>query len=99
VADTPAQFERDYGCTLTEWQRWLTEATAGCTVQQTAPGAATVHLQQGHLSLSWQVLEPRRIALIVLPRLAVRFAFLDVPPELRRSFLRRFDLHTQRGGG
>ncbi len=92
-------FERDYGCTLTEWQRWLHEATPGCRVETTGPGSATVHLAQGRLLLSWRVQEPRRIALIVLPRLAVQFEFQGAPPAMRQAFLRSFDLHTQRGGG
>jgi hypothetical protein len=99
MSDIPERFERDYGCTLREWQRWLHEAMPDCTVESTGPGSATVHLAQGRLLLSWDVLEPRRIAPIVLPRLAVRFDFQDVPAHLRRAFLRSFDLHTQRGGG
>ena len=96
VAET---FERDYGCTLTEWQRWLHEATPGCRVDRKGADQATVHLAQGRLLLSWAVMEPRRIALIVLPRLAVRFEFQDAPRDTRQAFLRSFDLHTQRGGG
>ena len=93
------RFERDYGCTPTERQRWLHEATPGCTVDRTGPDQATVHLAQGRLLLRWAVLEPRRIALIVLPRLAVQFEFQDTPADVRQAFLRSFDLHTQRGGG
>jgi hypothetical protein len=99
MSAVPEAFERDYGCTLNEWQRWLHEATPGCRVEHTGPGSATVHLEQGQLQLRWVVLEPRRIALIVLPRLAVHFEFQDTPAAVRQAFLRSFDLHTQRGGG
>jgi hypothetical protein len=99
VAEQRERFERDYGCTEAEWQRWLDEATPGCTVVREGPGRATVHLRDGCLRLSWQVLPPRRIALVSLPRLGVSFSFQGVPQELRASFMRTFDLSTQRGGG
>jgi hypothetical protein len=47
----------------------------------------------------WSALPPRRIALVQLPRLAVRFRFTDVTDERRYVFMRRFDLYLQRGGG
>jgi hypothetical protein len=53
----------------------------------------------GHLSITWAVQEPRRIALVVLPRLRVSFQFQDVPLPQRLAFMRTFDLHLQRGGG
>jgi hypothetical protein len=92
-------FERDYACTEAEWLRWLPEAVHGHALAQPAPGHATVQLPQGGLTLHWQPLPPRRIALLVLPRLGVRFAFDRVAPADRAAFLRRFDLATQRGGG
>jgi hypothetical protein len=45
------------------------------------------------------VLEPRVIALVRLPPMQVRFAFDGVGADERAEFLRRFDLHLQRGGG
>jgi hypothetical protein len=53
----------------------------------------------GQLHITWQVLEPRRIALVVLPRLQVNFQFERVPLTRRLDFMRVFDLHLQRGGG
>jgi len=55
--------------------------------------------QSGRLSITWAVQEPRRIALVVLPRLRVSFQFQDVPLPQRLAFMRTFDLHLQRGGG
>lgn len=99
MAESRDQFSRDYGCTEAEWQRWLDEATPGCRVERDGAGRATVHLPQGRLHLSWQVLPPRRIALVSLPRLAVSFAFEGTEEAARAAFMRHFDLSTQRGGG
>jgi hypothetical protein len=96
--DPGACFERDYACTETEWLSWLPVATQGqpCVL---APGSAQVQLGAHALGLRWQPLPPRRIALLTLPRLLVRFDFGTTPVAERAAFLRRFDLATQRGGG
>lgn len=73
--------------------------------ESTAPGhlnagaALTAQVASGRLSLSWQVAEPRRLGLAVIPRLLVRFAFDGVSDGQRLVFMKRFDLYTQRGGG
>jgi hypothetical protein len=53
----------------------------------------------GRLHLQWTVLPPRRIALLSMPRLAVRYRFEGVDARARREFMRYFDLFTHRGGG
>ena len=93
-----AEFEREQGCTEAEWLRWLPEAVHGHALT-VAPGTATVQVATGLLRLAWQVLPPRRIALITLPRLQVRYAFEGVAEADRQQFMKRFDLHIQRGGG
>ena len=98
MADLGPRFEREHGCTEREWLGWLPAAVHGHTLAL-APGGAVVGIGGGRLSLAWQVLEPRRIALIVLPRLAVRYAFDDVDDATRQRFMKLFDLHIQRGGG
>ncbi len=85
-------------CTSAEWQRWLPQAMGTCA-WHLAGSELTAELPQGHLRLSWQVSEPRRLGLAVIPRLQVRFVFDRVPDGDRLSFMRRFDLYTQRGGG
>jgi len=92
-------FEREYGCTEREWRGWMPTATGGHECTDEAPQAMNVRVGAGHLRLRWQVLPPRTIALLRLPRLAVSFAFDGVSLEDRLAFLRRFDLHLQRGGG
>lgn len=91
-------FERDYGCTEAEWLGWMPAATQGLPLAVGA-GALEVRIGEGRLSIAWQVLPPRRMALMRLPRLGVRFAFEGVPIEQRRAFMRGFDLRLQRGGG
>lgn len=98
MADPGACFERDYACTEAEWLGWLPVATQGqpCVL---VPGSAQVQLGAHGLALRWHPLPPRRIALLTLPRLLVRFDFGATPVAERVAFLRRFDLATQRGGG
>ncbi|MBL8345888.1 MAG: hypothetical protein JNN03_10635 [Rubrivivax sp.] len=99
IVEQRERFEREYGCTEREWRGWMPSATGGHECTDDAPQALSVRIGAGHLRLQWQVLPPRAIALLRLPRLAVRFAFEGVPLDERVAFLRRFDLHLQRGGG
>jgi hypothetical protein len=85
-------------CTVAEFVRWLPGATAGHALALD-DGAASVTIGRGRLKLAWCELPPRRIALVVLPRLQVRFEFDAVDDAQRLRFMRHFDLYTQRGGG
>jgi hypothetical protein len=96
---TAETFTREYGCTTTEWQRWMGETTGEQATRSHGAGHLQVDLGAGHLDLHWHELPPRRIALISLARLEVRFAFTQVPLEARLQFLKAFDRHLQRGGG
>jgi hypothetical protein len=99
VGPPAERFDREYGCTEAEWRGWMPRATQGHPCTEVAPGRLEVRLDDGALDLAWTVLPPRVIALIRLPRLAVSFGFRNVGPEVRRAFMRVFDLHLQRGGG
>lgn len=99
MATPAARFEREQGCTEAEWLGWLPHAVHGHEVQRPAPTRAVVRVGPGTLTLDWWVLAPRRIALLNLPRLQVRYAFDGVPDDERTRFMKRFDLHLQRGGG
>ena len=99
IVEEREHFEREYGCTEREWLSWMPEATGGRALASRGAHGLTVAIDAGRLLLHWQVLPPRVIALMRLPRLAVSFAFEDVPLPARREFLRRFDMHLQRGGG
>jgi hypothetical protein len=92
-------FSREYGCTQDEWLRWMPEAVHGHAWTQPREDSLQVSIGQGELVLDWQVLAPRAIALIRLPRMTVNFRFSGVSEDERKAFMKRFDLHLQRGGG
>lgn len=92
-------FEREHGCTEAEWLGWLPGAVGPHSLSLGPGPSATVRIGPGQLCLHWTVLPDRRIALIRLPRLAVQYAFGDLPDESRHRFMRYFDLYMQRGGG
>lgn len=99
-ADVPAQFTREYGCALADWERDLPGAVGSHRLERPAAGQARVHLEPGGcLHLQWQALPPRQIALVRLPRLQVDFRFDAVTAEARAGLMRYFDLFMQRGGG
>lgn len=96
----PPVFEREYGCTPTEWARWMAEVVnEGRPVEARPEGTLEVALAHGRLTLRWRALPARVIALIRLPRLWVHFDFDRVPDTERAAFMRRLDLRLQRGGG
>jgi hypothetical protein len=91
-------FQRDMGCTEAEWLGWLPVAVGDCPWQREG-AAARVAIGTGSLALQWQVQPPRVIALIRLPVLRMHFQFQGLSADERLTFMRRFDLYTQRGGG
>ena len=97
-AHYPLTFEREMGCTSDELRAWLPGASRGRLIEW-RKDAAVVSIDEGHATLSWQTLEPRRIALITLPRLRVRMEALGVDEPAWQRFMKHFDLYTQRGGG
>jgi hypothetical protein len=94
----PEQFEREMGCTEAEWLGWLPRAI-GAHAWQLGAQTATARIGAGCLLLTWRVAEPRRIGLVQIPRLFVQFDFGDLAELERFTFMKRFDLYTQRGGG
>ena len=94
----PEAFERDTGGTEAEWLARLPGACAGGALEL-GPGRARLPVAGGTLELAWTALPPRRIALLQMPRMAVRFRFEGVDAPARERFMRHFDLYMQRGGG
>jgi hypothetical protein len=101
VADGIAlAFEREQGYTAEDWQRCLPGAVGPHTLTRPAPDQALVTLAGGgQLHIDWQVLPPRRIALLCLPRLQVHYRFDGVHADARQAFMRGFDRYMLRGGG
>ncbi len=97
-AHYPFVFEREMGCTADELRAWLPGASRGRVIEWRG-GEAVIPIDEGHATLSWQALAPRRIALITLPRLRVAFSAIGVREAAWQQFMKYFDLHTQRGGG
>lgn len=92
------QFERDMGCTEAEWLGWLPAAMGSCLWQRSGDTAVAT-IGQGQLHLRWQVMPPRVIALMRMPVLRVNFVLQGLNADERYTFMKRFDLYMQRGGG
>ncbi|MDO8904888.1 hypothetical protein [Hydrogenophaga sp.] len=92
------RFEREMGCTEAEWLGWLPAAMGDVVWQQKGQGLGA-ELPPGSLSIAWQPRPPRVIALMRMPVLHVRFTFSGLDEGQRYTFMRRFDLYMQRGGG
>ena len=95
----PTTFEREQGFSDADWQRCLPGAVGAHLLDLGQPGQARVQIGAGDLVMRWQVLAPRQIALMRMPRLRVHYQFTGVTDSERVAFMRYFDLYTQRGGG
>ena len=98
-ADYSADFHREQGFTERDWLRCLPGAVRDCAIDLSEPGVARVQIGGGWLLLRWQVMAPRQIAMVRMPRLAVHYQFDGVDEADRLAFMRYFDLYTMRGGG
>lgn len=94
----PERFERDMATTEAEWLQRLPGAMGPHTWRRQDRGVS-VQIEGGTLHIDWHDLPARRIALLRLPRLGVRFVFEGVSEPARENFMRYFDLYMQRGGG
>ena len=92
------RFERNMGCTESEWLGWLPAAMGGCSWKLDHK-TAQAEIGTGLFQLRWQVMPPRVIALMRMPVLRVNFEFHKLNAEDRYIFMKRFDLYMQRGGG
>jgi hypothetical protein len=91
-------FERVMACSRADLARWLAELT-GTDHGIAAAGRATLRLEWGELGIETEVLEPRRVALLKVQQLRVRFVAAPGVEGPARDWITRFDRHTQRGGG
>jgi hypothetical protein len=96
----PETFERVMGCTASELQSWLPRALPGASLAIDARAAScTARWPGGVLKLDWEPRPSRRIALLEIPCLAVRFSYGGFSDEARYRVQQQFDLQTHRGGG
>ncbi len=92
------QFTREMGCTELEWLGWL-DAAMGDVDWQKHSNSLEAKIFDGQLNITWQAAADRKIALMRMPVLKVNFVFQEVSDEQRYTFMKRFDLYMQRGGG
>jgi hypothetical protein len=98
MAGAGEELEREMGCTRADLARWLAGATRG------APACVdddevTVAVGGGRVEISLREQAPRRIALVCVPVLRVRFRFIGMDARAREDFMAHFDAYTRRGGG
>ena len=95
----PERFEREQSVSEADWLRCLPGAVRTHALALPSPGRAVVNIGTGRLEIGWTMLPPRRLGIVQLPRMAVRYRFDGVDVQARDEFMRYFDLYTQRGGG
>lgn len=86
------------GCTEAEWLGWL-PAALGEHDWQRDGARVEVCIAQGSLRIAWQPAPPRVLGSARIPRLLARFSFAGLDERQRYTFMKRFDLYMQRGGG
>lgn len=92
------ELQREMGCTLEEFLRWLPGATRHAPLIRHG-GVHRVLSDQGTVDITLEVLPERCIASIRLPVLGVHFRFVEMGEAERVAFLEYFDRYTMRGGG
>lgn len=100
--DLATPFTRTMGCSAAELLGWLPRALPGAqlTVEPGAGGGrCRAAYEGGELLIEWHVVAPRRIALLSIPQMEVRFSYSGLPPQRRLEIQTAFDRATQRGGG
>jgi hypothetical protein len=98
VRPGPWVVDREMGCTRAEFLRWLPGATRQAPARIEGD-EVTLSVAGGHVRITLREQVPRRVALLSLPVLAVRFCFDGLGPAAREEFLAHFDTYTRRGGG
>ena len=86
------------GCTEAEWLGSL-PAALGDHAWQRDGAAVQVRIGPGSLRIAWQPALPRVLGSARIPRLLARFSFAGLDERQRYTFMKRFDLYMQRGGG
>ncbi len=90
------------GCTIDELVNWLPAASnyKKFSVRKTSSDATTIDFEVDGITITANSQGSRKIALLVIPVLAVVFSFDAKWDKLAcDQFMKRFDMYTQRGGG
>lgn len=99
ASEVPERLVRDMGCTPADLVRWLPAAVGHKPLRWLESGCEVVLGEGRSARLAWQVLAPRRIALMRIERLQLEVVFSGCDAATRRDFLEQFDAYTRRGGG
>ena len=103
--DKSHQYHRLMGCTVDELINWLPAASnyKEFTVKKEISEikvSTTIDFPMDGIQITANNQDSRRIALLVIPVLAVVFSFSEKWDKLAcEKFMKRFDMYTQRGGG
>jgi len=89
---------KDMQLTKAEFAKRLPRALDGYAWESTATGYCAMHEGRA-IEIDVEEMEPRRIALIVLPRCSVSFRFDGFTEDEQRTFMNRFNRIFQKGGG
>ena len=95
--NTQPQFERDVSATLDELSKWISAAYPDAV--RDGPGSYRIETPDAILCLEATPGAPRRIALLTLPTLLMRYQFTHGDDDARSRLLERLDLFMHRGGG
>ena len=88
---------RVMACDRADIERWLRElAPAGLAVR---PDGFAFEVDGVPIEISVSDHPHRRIGLLAIPQLAVRFSYPGDARDAAHAWIVRFDRHTQRGGG
>ncbi|MEG3617543.1 hypothetical protein V5T82_03650 [Magnetovibrio sp. PR-2] len=91
-------FSKDMQLTRPEFEKRLSKDVAGFRWRMTPNGAEGEQGPQ-KVVIELKELEPRRIAMIVLPRCQVEFSFEGMDEGDTKAFIHKFDQVFQKGGG
>jgi hypothetical protein len=96
--NVPVVVEREMGCTRADLARWLAGATRSAGARLEGDEVALA-VGDGRVEISVREEAPRRVALLAIPVLRVRFRFVGLGDPAREAFMAHFDAYTRRGGG
>lgn len=99
TAEVPERLVRDMGCTPADLVRWLPAAVGHKPLHWLESGCEVALGEGCSVRFWWQVLAPRRIALMRIERVQLEMVFSGCGADMRRAFLAQFDAYTRRGGG
>ncbi len=98
----PDVLQRDMSATMAEFARGLGMAFPAAGIPDHVDEAGrvfSVPMSGGHCEIAAEPGPLRKIALLQLPTLRVRIAFIGGNQAQRRAFLTHMDLVMRRGGG